>query len=157
MTRDQYLYCGAYALVTLHERHIRSFLHTWKQAADTRLVLPPSGDPNYASLEDLLKHVLRASRGYMVWICEKLSLPDPAIDPPPETAEIAAKADAYLEHLLERWRAPLTGLTEERAYKPAFTLRWGTDYCIDAMLEHAVMHPVRHEFQLIELVTQKKA
>ena len=28
-------------------------------------------------------------------------------------------------------------------------------YCIDAMLEHAVMHPIRHAFQLDELIKDR--
>jgi len=26
--------------------------------------------------------------------------------------------------------------------------RWGVSYSVDAMLEHAVMHPMRHAFQI---------
>ena len=39
----------------------------------------------------LLNHALRAARGYMVWMCEKLELPDPEIEPPPELAVIEAE------------------------------------------------------------------
>jgi len=43
-------------------------------------------------------------------------------------------------------------LTEERADLPAYPSRWGTPYSIDAMLEHAVMHPIRHAYQLEKLM-----
>ncbi len=36
----------------------------------------------------------------------------------------------------------------ERFYKPEYEAPWKIRYCIDAMLEHAVMHPIRHRFQL---------
>jgi hypothetical protein len=33
-----------------------------------------------------------------------------------------------------------------------YTSRWGQEYTIGAMLEHAVMHPMRHAFHLDELM-----
>lgn len=145
-------YNGARALVLLHEHHLRSFCRTWQDAADKKISLPPTDDPNYQSLQTLLRHVLRAARGYMTWICEKLNLPDPEIDPTPEADQIAQIADDYVKHLLERWRLPLSEIEEERFHSPSFQSRWGPEYCIDAMLEHAVMHPIRHEFQLKNLM-----
>jgi hypothetical protein len=43
-------------------------------------------------------------------------------------------------------------VTDEQLDKGIYPSRWGTEYCIDAMLEHAVMHPIRHEFQLRNLM-----
>ena len=123
----------------------------WHRAAAGRIRLPATDDPNYASLEALLHHVLRASRGYMTWMCERLGLPDPGIDPAPGPEVVAAEADTYLEHLLERWRPPLQDV-EPASLDAEYTTRWGATLSIDAMLEHAVLHPVRHRFQLEELV-----
>ncbi len=140
------------ALVLLHEEHLRHFLVIWKQARDTPVVLPKTDDPAYASLETLLRHVLGAARGYMTWMCEVLKLADPQIRVPPEAAVLSAEGDGYLEHVLERWRTPLKDLEDELLETPEYPSRWQTRYCIDAMLEHAVMHPIRHAFQLEELM-----
>jgi uncharacterized damage-inducible protein DinB len=153
----EYRYGGARAMVTLHERQLRKFLVAWEGAQRAGVQLPESDNPNYASLETLLHHVLRCARSYMTWMCEKLELPDPGIRPEPELAVVAAEAADYVEHLVERWRPPLVGVTEEQAESPTFTSRWGVDYCIDAMLEHAVMHPLRHRFQLEELTARARA
>lgn len=152
----EYKYGGARALVLLHERQMRALLQTWKQAVAEAVVLPQTSDADYASLATLLRHVLNSSRGYLTWMCEKLELPDPEIDPTPEVADIETKADDFLEHVLERWRLPLRDIPEERFFDKAYTARWGTDYCIEAMLEHAVMHPIRHEFQLRNLLEAVK-
>jgi hypothetical protein len=61
-------------------------------------------------------------------------------------------ADDYMEHVLERWRAPLREVPDEKLETPEYPSRWRTRYCIDSMLEHAVMHPIRHAFQLDELL-----
>ena len=148
----EYKYRGARAMVLLHEHHMREYLETWKAAKSSGAKLPQTDSPDYVSFDTLLRHALRASRGYMVWMCEKLELPDPQIRPTPEVDVIETEADDYLEHLLESWRNPLVNIEEERFYKPEHKTRWGVSYCIDAMLEHAVMHPIRHSFQLRELM-----
>ena len=55
-----------------------------------------------------------------------------------------------MEHVLERWRTPLQEVGDDRLETTEYPSRWQTRYCIDAMLEHAVMHPIRHAFQLEE-------
>ncbi len=149
----EYRYGGARALVILHERQLRKFLVSWRHAKKAGVTLPETDDPHYESLDTLLKHVLGCARGYMEWICQVLELPDPGIRPEPAAGAVAAEAEDYVEHLVERWRTPLAELTEEQAYS-THTSFWNVDYCIDAMLEHATMHPLRHRFQLEELIAR---
>ena len=139
-------------MVLLHEHYLTSVLHTWREAQKQNVSLPKTDDQDYQSLDTLIRHIFRAARGYMIWICEKLGLPDPEIRPVPGADQIGEQADVYLEHLLSRWCLPLAEVEEERFHHPTFTSRWGVEYCIDAMLEHAVMHPIRHGFQLRNLI-----
>ena len=150
-----YLYQGARAMVLLHEEHLAEFLVIWRRARAAGIKLPETSDPDYASLETILRHVLACARGYMTWMCEKLELDDPQIDPPPPPERVAEEADAYLKHIAERWRSPLCEVPEERFGVPEYRSRWDVLYCIDAMLEHAVMHPIRHGFQLRNLIEAK--
>ena len=60
-----------------------------------------------------------------------------------------------MEHVLAQWRAPLKDVSDEELERPEYLSRWITRYCIDAMLEHAVMHPIRHAFQLEELMHRR--
>ncbi len=149
-----YQYQGARALVLLHEEQMRDFLTAWREAAATQLALPATADPDYASLETLLRHVLACARGYMVWCCASLGLPEPGIPEAPPVARIAAEADGYLEQVLAGWRAPLVEVDEER-FGEEYKSRWNVTYCIDAMLEHAVTHPMRHAFQLRRLLAER--
>lgn len=153
---DHYKYGGARALILLHERHLRTLLSTWKEAKAANIELPTTDDPSFASLDTLLRHNLAAAGNYMIWICEQLGLPDPDINEAPPVHEIEQQADSYIEHVLERWRIPLANIEEEQFYRPAYTSRWNSEYCIDGMLEHAVMHPIRHDFQLRNLLDSHK-
>jgi hypothetical protein len=57
-----------------------------------------------------------------------------------------------MEHVLQWWGSSLQNVRDEQLEAPEFRSRWNTLYSIDAMLEHAVMHPIRHAFQLDELM-----
>jgi hypothetical protein len=148
----QYRSRAVRAMVLLHEEHLRGFVHTWRLALARSVSLPPTDDPAYASLGALGRHVLSAAGGYMTWMCEVLALPDPGIRSAPDAAAMVRDADDYMEHVLERWRAPLKEVSDESLETPEYPSRWQTRYCIDSMLEHAVMHPIRHAFQLDELL-----
>ncbi|KPK64952.1 MAG: hypothetical protein AMS21_06060 [Gemmatimonas sp. SG8_38_2] len=151
---DRYQYMGARALVLLHEEELRRFVETWKTAKDAGIRITGCEDPNYESLEKLVAHVLWWARDYMTWVCDRLGLPDPEIRMVPRTDVIEVELDAYLEHLLDRWRSPLCDIPEEPFFGPQHTTRWGTELPIEALLEHAVVHPMRHRLQLLELVEQ---
>ena len=87
-------------------------------------------------------------------MCEVLRLPDPGVRPAPEVIAIVREADDYLEHILDRWRAEaLREISDEQLETPEYPSHWQTRYAIDSMLEHAVMHPIRHAFQLDELIS----
>lgn len=143
-------------MVLLHEQYLREFLVVWRQFRKADVALPETADPDYKSPARLLRHVLGAACGYMTWMCENLNLPDPQISKPPDESVIEADADAYIAHLLERWRLPLAEVPEE-AFGEPYLSRWSVPYCVDAMLEHAVMHPIRHTFQLRELMSSGTA
>ena len=156
-TLQAYKYNGARSLVLLHEDHMKSFLLTWKKAKALNIKLPETNDEDYQSLETILFHVLRASGRYMIWICDKLNLSDPQIDPAPPVNEVQNKAGEYLNHLLERWRIPLMNVPEDSFLGISYQSNWGDMFCIDAMLEHAVMHPIRHQYQLKNLIANAKS
>jgi uncharacterized damage-inducible protein DinB len=151
---DHYKCRGARALVMLHEQYLREFVDVCRDAKANGLRLPQVEDPDYQSLDHLLRHLLRAARGYMVWCCEVLELPDPKIRKVPEANEIAEQATDYLNLVLDKWREPLAGV-EESDLNKVFKSRWEVEMAVESMLEHAVVHPVRHTFQLKELMQKQ--
>jgi hypothetical protein len=152
MSSPDFQYRGARALVLLHEQELRQFIEVWKSAKNEDIRLTETTDPDYASLDTLLSHVLWWARDYMIWSCEKLGLPDPGIEEAPPPERVAVEVDDYLEHLLEQWRGPMANVPEEPFYDPQHATRWNIDYPVEALLEHAVVHPMRHRLQLLEIM-----
>lgn len=142
-------------LLSLQERELRAFLPIWRRFGASGLPLPASENEAYRSNEHLLLHVLQSSGSYLVWTCRQLGLPDPSVPPEPAPADVAALADDHVERLLERWRAALKDVSLAGVRTTVFTSNWGVPLTIPAMLEHAVAHPMRHGFQLEELLARR--
>lgn len=155
-TLPTYKYGSARTLVNLHGKYLQEFLVAWKKAKAAEIELPETDDPGYESMETLLAHVLSAARSYMIWMTQQLELPDPKIEHIPTLEEIEAKADGYITHLIHQWRTPLADVEDERFGNKEYRSNWGVLYCVDAMLEHAVMHPILHRVQLQELLEEYK-
>jgi uncharacterized damage-inducible protein DinB len=148
---DENRYPGAKALAELHEIHLRSFLAEWRAAKANQLTLPETDDRAYRSLETLLWHVLSCACRYLSWTTDALDLPPPVLPELPDEDAIADEADRLLEDILEAWRLPLWEQPLKAFVSGEHKAWWGTGYCVDAMLEHAVMHPLRHRWQLEKL------
>ncbi len=149
-TRDDWTHPGLRAIVLLHEKEMRRFMQAWRRAHDARFVPPESTDQDTARLENLLFHVLRAGGYYLEEVCRMLDLPDPGLPEPPTLERILDVGPTYFEELLTGWHTPLRDVTQRQADLVTGEVSWGVTYCVDALLEHAVMHPMRHTLQLDE-------
>ena len=110
-------------------------------------------NPAYENLDTLMRHPLRACRGYMTWLCEVQRRPEAKVPDPPDPADVAAKGAAYLDLLERAWFRHLAWMPDRvLESKKVFTSRWGAPMTMEAMFEHAVAHPMRHRFQLEELM-----
>lgn len=150
-----YRYGGAAVLVELHEKALREFLEVYRRFDSSGVKLPETGDPNYASNETLLAHVLGCAARYLRWVCQQAGVDPPTLEERPSPEGFSSRADSYLEEVVVAWRGPLKGLTEEQACGEVYPSRWETPYCLDAMLEHAVLHPIRHAHQLGRLLDRE--
>jgi hypothetical protein len=148
---------GVRALVHLQMLEMNELFLVWKKAKRAAVKLPKTDDPAYQSLDLLMRHPLRSCRGYLTWLCEVLKRPDPGVPDPPEAEKVAAQGAAYLEVLAKAWEKhmawmPASVLDSFDVYKS----RWGALMTVEAMFEHALVHPMRHRFQLEELIARKR-
>lgn len=112
----------------------------------------PSNDPDTASVRFLCAHVCGASRRYADYIREARGLAH-------EASFVFAPTDLKdpedvrrkLEETLRYTEGSLAGLetaTEEEVMALSFKVRWGPMYDPEMMLEHAIVHLLRHRRQL---------
>ena len=140
------------SLVEIHEIELNRFFDVWQTFRSSGTLLPRSDDPNYASPDHLGGHVLRAARNYLTWIGDCVHRPITDVDLDNDTVSVASKGRSFLEEVLAAWRRHLA-LVEDRELTPATRKsRWGEDYSVEQMLEHAVVHPMRHRIQLERLL-----
>jgi len=142
--------------VGLHEVELRKFYDVWVEFCASGTALPKTDDPSYVSAEHLGGHVFRAARGYLTWIGEFVGRPVTDVDLDSDAASIARKGRVFVDEVLAAWRGHLA-LLEDREITPATRKsRWGEDYNIEQMLEHAVVHPMRHRIQLERLMSDMR-
>jgi uncharacterized damage-inducible protein DinB len=141
------------SLAGLHETELRSCLATWKRFKASGTPMPEAhGDAAYESAEHLIAHVQGAARSYMMWIRQVLESPVTDMELVRDVAVIVPRLDAYMEETLDGWRRHLAMVTDEQLQDRQYKSRWGEMFDIEQMLEHAVVHPMRHRAQLERLL-----
>lgn len=141
------------SLVELHEREMQSFHEAWKRFVAADLPMPEAhGDESYASRERLAGHVLMAARGYLVRIGEWVGRPVNDVDASQDAAEIAARFAAFEGGVLAAYRRHLAELTDPELEPQTHRTRQGDLMSVEQLLEHAVVHPMRHRIQLERLL-----
>lgn len=140
------------SLVELHEVELSRFLDTWERFRKAGTALPATDDPAYRSPLHLGGHVLRAARSYLTWIGDSVGRPVADVDLDNDFVRVATKGRAFMDQTLAGWRRHLASLEDSDLSPATFTSRWGEPYTIEQMLEHAVVHPMRHRIQLERLM-----
>src|SRR5262245_27751187 len=137
------------SLVELHERELRSFLDVWRRFVASDLPMPDAhGDEHYENRERLGAHVLMAARGYLTRIGEWVGRPVTDVDGNLDPYPIIARASAFADEVLAAYRRHLAAITDEEVVPQVHRTRWGELMSVDNLLEHAVVHPMRHRIQL---------
>ena len=148
---------GVRALVLLQMAEMRTLFAVWKKAKRAGVKLPKTDDPSYKSLDTLMFHPLRSCRGYLTWTCETLGRGTPKIPDPPAPEDVLAKGGKYLDTLEAAWQKHAAFLTnEDLDSNTVHKTRWGSPITIEAMMEHALAHPMRHRIQLEELLAKAR-
>ena len=144
------------SLVELHERELRTFLEVWGRFEASGLPMPEAhGDDSYESRERLIGHVLMAARGYLTRIGEWVGRPVTDVDASQDPHDVARRPKEFAEDVLAAYRRHLAEITPEEVDPQVHRTRWGELMSVDNLLEHAVVHPMRHRIQLERILEAK--
>jgi hypothetical protein len=140
---------GVRSLTELHEHELKDFVATWRRFVASGKPMPePHGDADYESPERLVAHVQGAARGYLLWIWEVLERPIEGLPLVRDADVIVPRLDAFMAKTLDGWRRHLAPLEDAQLSPKQYLSRWGEPHTVEQMLEHAVVHPMRHRIQL---------
>lgn len=144
------------SLVELHERELHEFIATWRRFCASGCAMPEAhGDPDYESADKLVTHVQAAARGYLTWIREVLEQPITDLPIVRDPAIVVPGIDGFIAETLEGWRRYLAPLEDAHLAPKQYLSRWGEPHTVEQMLEHAVVHPMRHRIQLERLIAAR--
>ena len=141
--------------VELHEIELNRFYDTWEAFRASGTALPETTDPHYASPEHLGGHVFRSARNYLTWIGECVKRPVTDVDLDKDVLSVARKGRPFVDQVLAAWRRHLSALEDAELTPAVDPSRWEDAYNVEGMLEHAVVHPMRHRIQLERLMGQR--
>jgi uncharacterized damage-inducible protein DinB len=145
------------ALLDIYEQTFSDFKKVIENIPDNKLPIitdPQTTDENCRSIQSILSHVVHAGFGYATNI---QNLKGNKIERPPKTFHLTIKEYMedidnvinYTENIFNEIKDPDLEQSDE-ALK--IKSSWGQSYDIEQMMEHAIVHVMRHKRQLGRLI-----
>ena len=145
------------ALMDEYERavwELRRLAGRIEEADAVRVVDPATEDEDCRSVQAIMSHVVNAGYGYADLLRRAFSIPSTR---PPKALlsprEYLEQLDAFLAYTVEtlegRWR-----MTDEEITGTVINSSWGVVYDLEQMLEHAIVHVLRHRRQIERFISQ---
>ena len=111
-------------------------------------------DEECRSIQTVFHHVVRAGFGYANYLRVAFSAPSSRIEVPlGSRSECIEQLDAMLAYTVAtldgRWEMP-----DEQMEAVQIKSRWGTLYDVEQMLEHAIVHVLRHRRQIERFLSE---
>jgi uncharacterized damage-inducible protein DinB len=113
-------------------------------------------DEDCRSIQTITRHVIRSGYGYANYIFNALGIT--VAFPKADEMKIENSEDAVneirnmlnynLKNLYELNRTEI----EEKMFSIKFTTRWGEEFNFEQILEHAIVHVLRHRRQIEKLI-----
>lgn len=160
MTHPPYSADGATgALLDEYRKAIAELIFTIENLTPvqlTKIVDTSTKDPDCVSVQSVLSHVVGSGCRYVITIRRWLG-----DDVPDLTNELLPTASLYVEALerlfaytvqlfIDYPQVPLEVLENDKK----ITVRWGQQYDVEQLLEHAIVHVLRHRRQIVRWLPQ---
>lgn len=142
---------GVGAMMDEYERaaaELKSVLSRVSEEQFNRIVDTETKDDDCRSIQTIMTHVERAGYGYADYIRKALGMlsAKPELSPV-QHSHASKKIDAFLTYTAEtldgKWE-----YTDEQIQALVMRVRWGVTYDLEQLLEHAIVHILRHRRQI---------
>src|SRR5262249_6447532 len=97
-----------------------------------------------------------AARNYLTRMGEWVGRPVGDVDMNPDPRALASRGSAFADEVLAAYRRHLAALTDQELEPQVHRTRWGDLMSVENLLEHAVVHPMRHRIQLERILEGEK-
>lgn len=141
------------ALLDVYEDTIQELRVAFKSLSDEALLkvlAPDNVDENCRSIQAILGHVVSSAFSYAIYVQELrgMAIPRPGVRLRPTISAYLADLDEAFAFTLTVFEAVMEDELEE--FDPEFKInaRWGQIYDIEQMMEHAIVHVLRHTRQI---------
>lgn len=107
-------------------------------------------DPDCVSIQSVITHVINAGYGYVFYIRKKFDNPETVRikrEPPKNAKEACEELDKMMAFTEESLNDKYS-LSFDDVIKNRFEVPWGQVYDFEQMLEHAIVHILRHRRQI---------
>jgi len=136
---------------------LKVLLQTIDTATFTRILDAQTKDNDCRSVQTITNHVVRSGYGYANYIRKyfKEDFTERKTNYQLLTSEAAS---TELDHVLKYTEATLSNkwnLSQSKLYKTMIHTTWGQNYDIDQLMEHAIVHILRHRRQIEKLLSQQ--
>jgi uncharacterized damage-inducible protein DinB len=133
---------------------LRSLVERISEDDFARVVDPQTEDEDCRSAQTIMSHVVGAAYGYADYIREQFSIastrPQKKLLSRQESLEQLDAALRYTAQTLEgRWE-----MRYEEILSMVINSRWGVVYNLETLLEHAIVHVLRHRRQIEKFIPQ---
>jgi uncharacterized damage-inducible protein DinB len=153
--RESYRNGAIGALMDEYERaawELKGLIERIPEDDFVRIVDSETEDEDCRSVQTIMSHVVRAEYGYADYIREQLSIPSsrpqPRLLTRQESLEQLEAALRYTAETLEgRWE-----MSAEEISGIVIKSRWGAVYDAEGLLEHAIVHLLRHRRQIEKFI-----
>lgn len=155
--RDSYRSGALGALMDEYERaasELGSMVERISEDDFVRIVDAKTMDDDCRSVQTIMSHVVRAGYGYADYIREQFAIPSTR----PESRllsrqESLEQLDAALHYTIQtlegRWE-----MSDKESAAIVIKTRWGAVYDLEGLLEHAIVHILRHRRQIEKFARQ---
>ncbi len=148
------------ALMDEYERawsDMKIILQNISQKQFKTIVDSKTEDPDCCSIQTVMNHVVRAGYGYANYIRKqwKQETTSNYEGPFASQEEAIEQMEIMLKYTLESLEN-LWNITDKEVMENVFTVSWGQQYDFEQILEHAIVHILRHRRQMERFLTKLK-